>query len=144
MRRLALAGFVLAALAATSSSAAPRLSVTLAAPPAGLRRRRPGRRPSLSRKGGKPLARAGPKLTFRNGLTARTVTTAPAGARGSYRARIALPFPGTWSAEAKVKGARFKLRSVRVAAAPPVTSILPPPTRSPPAAESATSCRSTP
>ncbi len=125
MRRLLLAGFVLAALAAASSSAAPRLSVTLAAPPSGLRATSVWTATVTVRKSGKPLAGAGPVLTFRNGLTARTVTTAPAGTRGSYRARLALPFAGTWNAEAKVKGARFKLRSVRVGAEPAVTSILP-------------------
>jgi DNA-binding beta-propeller fold protein YncE len=125
VRRLLLAGFVLAALAATSSSAAPKLTVTLAAPPSGLRAATAWTATVTVRRGGKPLAGAGPVLTFRNGLTARTVTTAPAGKRGSYRARISLPFSGTWSAEAKVKGARFKLRSINVAAAPAVTSILP-------------------
>ena len=89
-----LAGFVLAALAAASSSAAPRLSVTLAAPPSGLRAATAWTATVTVRKGGKPLAGAGPVLTFRNGLTARTVTTAPAGKRGSYRARLALPFAG--------------------------------------------------
>jgi streptogramin lyase len=125
VRRLVLAGIALAALVATSSSAAPRLTVTLAAPPANLRAAAAWTATVTVRKGGKPLAGAGPLLTFRNGLTARTVTTAPAGKRGSYRARVALPFAGAWSVEAKVKGARFKLRSVRVAAAPGITSILP-------------------
>jgi streptogramin lyase len=126
VRRLLLTGVtLLAALAATSSSAAPRITVTLAAPPSGLRAATAWTATVTVRKGGKPLAGAGPVLAFRNGLTARTVTTAPAGKRGSYRARVSLPFAGTWSAEAKVKGARFKLRSVRVAAAPAITSILP-------------------
>jgi sugar lactone lactonase YvrE len=125
VRRLVLAGVVLAALAAASSSAAPRLTVSLAAPPAGLRAATAWTATVTVRKGGKPLAGAGPVLTFRNGLTARTVTTAPASKRGSYRVRLALPFGGTWTAEAKVRGARFKLRSVRVAGAPAVTSILP-------------------
>ena len=102
MRRLLLIGVtLLAALAATSSDAAPpRITVTLAAPPSGLRAATAWTATVTVRKGGKPLAGAGPVLTFRNGLTARTVTTAPAGKRGSYRARVALPFPGTWSTEA--------------------------------------------
>jgi streptogramin lyase len=124
VRRLVLLGSLLAALAATSSSAAPRLTVTLAAPPSGLRAATAWTATVTVRKGGKPLAGAGPVLTFRNGLTARTVTTAPAG-KGTYRTRIALPFAGTWSAEAKVKGARFKLRSVSITAAAGITSILP-------------------
>ncbi|MGZ8694814.1 MAG: hypothetical protein ACXWYS_05185, partial [Gaiellaceae bacterium] len=124
MRRLLLAGFVLAALAATTSSAAPKLTVTLAAPPAGLKAGAAWTATVTVRRAGKPLAGAGPVLTFRSGLTQRTVNAAPAGKR-SYRARVALPFQGTWGAEARVRGARYRLRSVSVAPPAPVQSLLP-------------------
>lgn len=76
-------------------------------------------------RGAKPFTGAAPMLTFRNGLTRRTVTAGRTGRTGTYRARVTLPFAGTWSAEARAAGKRIALRSVSVRAAAPVSSILP-------------------
>src|SRR3954452_18087933 len=104
--------------------AAPPLAATLSTPRA-VTAGAPWQATLTVHRGAKPFTGAAPTIVFRNGLTARTVAAARTARKGTYRARVALPFAGTWKAEARVAGTRIALRPVSVRAAAPVSSILP-------------------
>jgi streptogramin lyase len=104
--------------------AAPPLAATLSTPRA-VTAGAPWQATLTVHRGAKPFTGAAPALTFRNGLTRRTVTAARTARKGTYSARVTLPFTGTWKAEARAGGKRITLRSVSVGAAAPVPSILP-------------------
>ena len=104
--------------------AAPPMAATLSTPRA-VEAGAPWQATVTVHRGAKPFIGTGPTLTFRNGLTRRTVTAGRTPRKGTYRARVTLPFAGTWKAEARVVGKRIALRSVSVRAAAPVSSILP-------------------
>jgi hypothetical protein len=104
--------------------AAPPLAATLSAPRA-VTAGEPWQATLTVHRGAKPFTGAAPTLTFRNGLTRRTVTAGRTARTGTYRARVTLPFAGTWKAEARVAGKRVVLRPVSVRAAAAVSSILP-------------------
>jgi hypothetical protein len=104
--------------------ATPPLSATLSTPGA-VTAGAPWQATVTAHRGAKPFTGAAPTLTFTNGLTRRTFTAGRTTRKGTYRARVTLPFAGTWSARANVAGKRIALRAVAVRPAPPVSSVLP-------------------
>src|SRR3954468_18047577 len=83
--------------------AAPPLAATLSTPRA-VTAGAPWQAPLTGHRGAKPSTGAAPALTFRNGLTRRTVTAARTARKGTYSARVTLPVTRTWKGEGRAGG----------------------------------------